>query len=336
MCLNSDFCAEEFPFRTSQKEIFSYQIGGLLYTPAIREGLVEKLENRSFKGLMSLALCLEDSICDEALPEAERVLKNTLHEIRERGLDDLPLLFVRVRNPRQLDHIHALLGEDEAVLTGYIFPKFDLGNAQRYCESFSQIASKSPTKLYFMPILESSSLMSLKTRCADLCRIKEILDTMKDYVLNVRVGGNDFCNLYGVRRSVAHTIYDVGVVRDALIDILNVFSQDYVVSGPVWEYFGTQKDGEWEKGLRREMELDILNGFVGKTAIHPTQLPVIFDCLSPTKSDFDDACRLLNWEGGSLGVQSSSDKSRMNEVKCHGNWARKIYILGKIYGVKNS
>ena len=33
-------------------------------------------------------------------------------------------------------------------------------------------------------------------------------------------------------------------------------------------------------------------------------------------------------------VMKSSDGSRMNEFKCHLNWARRIKILGELYGVK--
>ncbi len=47
---------------------------------------------------------------------------------------------------------------------------------------------------------------------------------------------------------------------------------DYVVSGPVWEYY----DGPgWESGLRQELEDDRLCGFVGKTVIHPKQIELV-------------------------------------------------------------
>ncbi|MBO5103947.1 MAG: HpcH/HpaI aldolase/citrate lyase family protein, partial [Ruminococcus sp.] len=86
-------------------------------------------------------------------------------------------------------------------------------------------------------------------------------------------------------------------------------------------------------GLEKELELDRLNGFIGKTAIHPSQLPVIWDSLRPTKSDFRDAEIILNWSD-SGGVVGSPDSRRMNEVKTHRNWARTVYILGMIYGTK--
>ena len=111
---------------------------------------------------------------------------------------------------------------------------------------------------------------------------------------------------------------------------MNVFAQDYVVAGSVWNFFG----GAWEKGLKNELELDKSNGFIGKTAIHPAQLPIIFDSMKVSQIDFDDAKQLLDWKSTTHGVMKSADGSRMNEIKCHLAWAKKIKILGELYGVK--
>ena len=157
---------------------------------------------------------------------------------------------------------------------------------------------------------------------------------MQEYILNVRVGGNDFSNLYGLRRGANQNIYQIGVIRDILIDIINVFAADYVVSGPVWEYFGTGLSEPWATGLQAELSLDCLNGFIGKTSIHPSQLPLIYESMKVKKSDYEDALSILGWDPSKLGVEKSSDGSRMNEVKCHGKWALRIATLGDIYGIR--
>ena len=126
-----------------------------------------------------------------------------------------------------------------------------------------------------MPILESKTIADVGDRVNNLLIIKRHLDGIRDYVLNIRVGGNDFCNLYGLRRSETQNIYQIGVIRDTLVDIINIFSSDYIVSGPVWEYFGKDYSEPWAIGLRKEIEMDRLNGFIGKTAIHPSQIPII-------------------------------------------------------------
>lgn len=316
------------------EELLPYRVGGLMYTPAITKGVAEKLRTKSYPCLMTMALCLEDSIADDALEEAERQLKATLTEIAQTvAEEDRPLLFARIRTPEHMARVHALLGDVRGVLTGYILPKFDLSNADDYIQVLRRINEGGERPWYIMPTLESGAVADTVTRAAALMQIREKIDSVRPWVLNVRVGGNDFSNLFGLRRSVRQTIYDIGVIRDVLVDILNVFSRDYVVSGPVWEYFGTDADGDWARGLRREIEMDLINGFIGKTAIHPTQLPVIHEALKVTRADFDDAQAILGWSRVGFAVAKSADGSRMNEVKCHTRWARRIDCRGRIYGI---
>lgn len=314
--------------------LLPYKVGGLLYTPAINTGIAEKIKNGCFPCLTSLALCLEDSVLDEALESAERGLKATLLKLGELDSGKLPLIFARIRNPEHMAHIHEMLGESEGLLTGYILPKFDLSNAGEYARLILKFNEKRSGKLYIMPIIESGAAAGIAGRTETLCGIKAVLDGIRPYVLNVRVGGNDFSNLYGLRRNVSQNIYQIGVIRDILVDIINVFASDYVVSGAVWEYFGKDEGGAWASGLKRELELDKLNGFIGKTAVHPSQLPIIYGSMKPSREDYDDACRILSWNDGQSGVAKSADGSRMNEVKCHGKWAERIIRLAKIYGIR--
>ncbi|MBR0287550.1 MAG: HpcH/HpaI aldolase/citrate lyase family protein [Selenomonadaceae bacterium] len=304
------------------KEVLQYKVGGLLYMPAFQKNIVQKIAKNRLPCLTSAAFCLEDSIRDESLDAAEKSLQIILRELE--GLENLPLIFVRIRSPRHLEIFHETIGSRSKILTGYIFPKFDMSNADSYIKLAKEI------NLPIMPTLETNRVASLLTRRTELLSLKQALDEIKSIVLNIRVGVNDFCNLYGLRRNVNRTIYDLGIVRDVLIDILNVFARDYVVAGSVWNFFG---GNFWADGLKKELELDKANGFIGKSAIHPAQLPIIFDVMKVSKIDFDDANQILNWQSNSHGVIKSSDGSRMNEIKCHLNWAHKIKILGELYGV---
>lgn len=314
--------------------LLPYRVGGLMYTPALNKGVAQKIKEKAYPQLSSLALCLEDSISDYALEDAERQARSTLQEIMDSTcVEDRPLLFVRIRNPEHMERIHTLLGETEAILTGYILPKFDLDNAGRYIDLLDTINREKKTKLYIMPTLESGMVADAATRVNALMRIKAILDPVRKQVINIRVGGNDFSNIFGLRRKVTQTIYDVGVIRDILADIVNVFSRDYVVSGPVWEYFGSNPHAPWAVGLRRELKLDLLNGFIGKTAIHPSQLPVIYESMKVSRDDYEDALAILAWNRQGYAVAKSEGGTRMNEVKCHTRWAEKICCLGSIYGI---
>lgn len=319
--------------RESFIDDYPYRVGGLLYIPALTENISEKLMSHSISNLTALALCLEDSINDDSLEQAEEQLKRTLSTLKGSGVE-LPLLFVRIRSVEHLVKIHTFLGEAESILTGYVLPKFDLTNCDSYCQLIREYNLGRKDRLYIMPILESKTVADIGNRVDILWEIKHHLDDVHEYILNVRVGGNDFSNMYGLRRSETQNIYQIGVIRDILANIINVFASDYVVSGPVWEYFGTEDSKPWADGLRKEIELDQLNGFIGKTAIHPSQLPIIYESLKVRRCDYDDATNIVNWSSQGLAVAKSSDGQRMNEVKCHLKWAKRVLTLAKIYGIR--
>ena len=272
---------------------------------------------------------------DNALAEAEGCLLTTLKTIAAAALpkEELPLLFVRIRTPLHMRKIYGAYKEVLPLLTGFVLPKFDSSNGGAYLAAIEEFNAEG-NFLYVMPTLESSAVADLEERHSRLAEIKAVLDAHKRFVLNVRVGGNDFAHLFGLRRSVEQNIYQMGVIQNILIDILNVFSRDHVVSGPVWEYFGEDESEPWAKGLQRELELDVLNGFIGKTAIHPSQLPVIYRGLQVDRGDYEDAEAILHWDSERYGVQKSDSKHRMNEVKTHTKWAQRVYIMGQIYGVR--
>ena len=310
-----------------------YTVGGLLYTPATNGEIAAHIINGDWEHLTSVSLCLEDSIQDAGLMDAEAQLKRTLRLLRQ-CKRPLPKLFVRVRNPEHLLHVQQFLDEETTVLSGYIFPKFDLDNAVQYLDTLRRINEARPdARLYAMPILESRMIADIRTRREALFQLRRIVDERQDDILNIRVGGNDFCNSFGLRRSVRQTIYDIGVVREILMDILNVFSDDYVVSGPVWEYYGQSTDEAWALGLRRELELDRANGFFGKTAIHPSQLPLIHESMQVTRADYEDAMQILSWSDPVRAVQGSR-QGRMNEQKCHTKWAERIKLRAEFYGIR--
>lgn len=326
----------------SSREILQYAIGGMLYMPATRTKIVQDIIEQKNPDIKSICLDLEDSIGDDTVEEALIMLRSTLSKLhtaieeKTLSINALPLIFIRVRNPEQLKTIKNTLSQEQLnVLTGFNFPKFDSSNAAEYIRAFNELQHKSLTKLYFNPILESKAIMYKQNRMEELAYIQRKLSGFSDHILNIRVGATDFCNIFGIRRKMNQTIYDINVVADCFADIVNFFGKNYVISGPVWEYFNSQGErGPWKTGLEKELSLDKINGFFGKTSIHPVQLPIIAKSNIVNEEDYNDAMSIMGMGTGLIGVAKGSAGNKMNEVKTHSNWARKILAIASVYGVK--
>lgn len=307
-----------------------------MYSPALNEKLSRSVIEEKIEGPYSLAICLEDTIADADVEKAIYQLRETLAAIciaSHKKSFYLPKIFIRVRNPQQIVSIYELVQEYRAVWCGFVLPKYSLETAPEYNREILRANAIASEPIFVMPTLESGEILDLTKRAAVLKMIKEYIDELGELVLNIRVGGNDFSNIFSVRRHVDETIYDNLPIAELLGDILTVFSMDYVVSAPVWEYFGGDED--WKHGLQQEMKRDQLNGFVGKTVIHPNQIPVVNEMLKVQQRDYQDARTIVGWDDCGLQVGKSYGGDRMNEVKTHINWANKMIALAKIYGVND-
>lgn len=317
------------------KDLLHYSVGPLLYCPANKTTLSDSIISGKFGSHFSLAMCLEDTIKDSEVDKAEIQLINSLLKIYHEGQNNnfyIPKIFIRVRSPKQINSLYDRSGEAQKLLTGFIIPKFSLENADSYINEILRINSKSNVPIYMMPIFESPTIINLKNRADILYTLKEKLDAVEKLVLNIRVGGNDLCHMFGFRRHKNETIHQIRPVADIFSDIITAYGMSYVVSGPVWEYYNG--DG-WESGLINELEQDRLCGFIGKTIIHPNQIPIVNSAYAVSKSDLADADSILNWNETALSLVSGNPSGeRMNEYKTHYNWAKKIKILSNAYGIK--
>jgi citrate lyase beta subunit len=347
--------------KTTEKSILQYCLGATLYMPGTKDVLSKILEKK-FNEITSLVMCFEDAIPEEDLEKAEINVLFHLNKIAdafdsgELSLNDIPLIFLRVRNLVQFESFLSKLTERQAkVLSGFVFPKFHSKNAGYYLHYLDSANSKFGTVLYGMPILEGKEIAFLETRNNELSILKNILEPYKHIILNIRVGGTDFSSMFGVRRGINYSIYDIFTVRDCLADILNYFTRiedEYSVSAPVWEYFLADKEHNIDKlinkdihksllnrtpiideaidGLLREVIIDKANGFIGKTIIHPSHAKYVNAMQTVTKEEYEDAMQILNANGGVIKSQSAN---KMNEVNPHRSWAKKIYNRSQAYGV---
>ncbi|MCQ4022551.1 MULTISPECIES: HpcH/HpaI aldolase/citrate lyase family protein [unclassified Ruminococcus] len=361
---NSDFSfvvePENFD-KYTERELLQYCLGATMYMPGTKD-FAPKILSGAMPGLTTIVLCFEDACPEERVPEAEEnvhKLLDTVTSAVENGAlspQRVPLIFVRVRNLEQFKHFGENLTKHQVKsLCGINFPKFNAENGYEYYAYLKDLNERFGEILYGMPIIEDPEVAYKETRMQELVGIKKILDKYHDLVLQVRVGGTDFSSVFGVRRGVDYSIYDIMTVRECLSDIINVCGRnnDYVISGPVWEYFRAPKRLMFEElpkhnfedylmkrlpivnnevdGLLREVILDKANGFVGRTVIHPTHIKFVNALMAVTKEEYDDACMILGNQQG--GVVKGSGLNKMNEIKPHTNWATKIYMRARAYGV---
>ncbi|SDL91982.1 HpcH/HpaI aldolase/citrate lyase family protein [Bacillus sp. OK048] len=352
----------------SGRELLSYGLGATLYMPATRPNIHQELLSKKHEGLTSLVIDLEDAVGDIELEKAEVLLVHELQKLYGEfnknflTIDDFPLMFIRIRNLEQLKRIKEQLGDAIQLLTGVVLPKFSTDSGEALLTEVVNIHTKHKP-FYAMPILESDKIIHKETRMTELMAIKQLLDQYKDNILNVRIGATDFCGVYGIRRSVDTTVYEIAVLRDCIADIINVFQRSespYVISGPVWEYFSSkprmlkpqlrqtpfrERYGDeglkWRAelidqnldGLIREVLMDIANGLTGKTIIHPTHIKAVQALNVVTYEEYIDACTIVESENSENGVKKSNFSNKMNEIKPHLFWAKKIILKSQLYGV---
>ena len=346
--------------KQTEKELLQYCLGGVLYMPGTKN-IVDKILAKTPPS-PSLVMCFEDAIREEDLAVAEG---NVLAHLKclsvalktgEIALEDIPLIFLRVRSLQQFKDFSARLTPEQAfLLTGFNFPKFYSENAEDYLEELVSVNHRLGATLYGMPILEGASIAYLETRNDELALLKDKMAPYRDLILNIRVGGTDFSSLFGVRRDINTSIYNIVVVRDCLADILNFFGRDedgYAISAAVWEYFLAYKQEDLNDllsgdthsslfkrneiindaidGLLREIIMDRANGFIGKTIIHPSHLRFVNGMQAVTREEYEDAQQVLNATGG---VVKSAKANKMNEINPHRNWAKRISHRATAYGV---
>jgi citrate lyase beta subunit len=353
----------EFNKQTA-KPLLQFCLGGTLYMPGTRL-IVDKILQKELPALKSMVMCFEDAIRAEEVEEAEKNVYEQLTRIASSlkqgriSINDIPLMFLRVRNADQFIRFAAQLSYDQAnVLTGFVFPKFYSSNALSYLQELKAINQRLNLTLYGMPIFEGKAIAYRETRTEELLSLKTAIEPFQDLILNIRVGGTDFSSLFGVRRDINSSIYDILPVRDALSDILNFFNRmeaGYTVSGPVWEYFLAHKQDDLHDllhqklhqsllsresilndaidGLLREVVLDKANGFVGKTVIHPSHLVYVNAMQAVTLEEYQDACQII--EAGD-GVIKSGSANKMNEANPHRNWAKRTILRAQAFGVIES
>ncbi|MCX4991201.1 MULTISPECIES: HpcH/HpaI aldolase/citrate lyase family protein [unclassified Streptomyces] len=346
----------------SPARVLAAALGATLYSPATRPQLADDIVKQTARGVVSMVLCLEDSIDDSEVVGAEENLVRQFTDLAARpDAGEPPLLFVRVRHPEQIPDLVQRLGPAVRLLSGFVMPKFTEERGMPFLEALSSAEAASGRRLFAMPVLESPELLYRESRVETLEGISRAVDKYRDRVLALRLGVTDFCSSYALRRAPDMTAYDVQVVASVIADVVNMLGRadgtGFTVTGPVWEYFRVQErmfkpqlrrspflEGQAEElrarliehamdGLLREITLDQANGLTGKTCIHPSHVLPVHALSVVSHEEFSDAQDILRPERGGGGVLRSAYTNKMNEVKPHRAWAERTLLRAEVFGV---
>ncbi|GGS43799.1 HpcH/HpaI aldolase/citrate lyase family protein [Streptomyces cinerochromogenes] len=347
----------------SPARLLSAALGATLYSPATRPRLADDIVKQAGNGVVSMVLCLEDSIDDADVGPGEENLVRQFAELSARPGVEPPLLFIRVRAPEQIPDLVRRLGPAVRLLSGFVLPKFTEERGIPFLEALTTAERACGRRLFAMPVLESPELLYRESRVETLEGILRAVDKYRDRVLALRLGVTDFCSSYGLRRAPDMTAYDVQIVASVIADVVNMLGRadgtGFTVTGPVWEYFRVSERmfkpqlrqspflevqaaelraeliEHAMDGLLREISLDQANGLLGKTCIHPSHVLPVHALSVVSHEEFSDAQDILRPERGGGGVLRSAYTNKMNEVKPHRAWAERTLLRAEVFGVAN-
>ncbi|MFJ6082363.1 HpcH/HpaI aldolase/citrate lyase family protein [Streptomyces sp. NPDC092369] len=347
----------------SPARLLSAALGATLYSPATRPRLADDIVKQAALGVVSMVLCLEDSIDDADVAAGEENLVRQFADLDARADAGVgvPLLFIRVRTPEQIPDLVQRLGVTVRLLSGFVFPKFTEERGIPFLEALASAETFSGRRLFAMPVLESPELLYRESRVETLEGIFRAVDKYRDRVLALRLGVTDFCSSYGLRRAPDMTAYDVHVIASVISDVVNMLGRadgtGFTVTGPVWEYFRVPErmfkpmlrtspflEGQAVElrikliehamdGLLREISLDQANGLMGKTCIHPSHVLPVHALSVVSHEEFSDAADIVRPGRDGGGVLRSAYTNKMNEVKPHRAWAERTMLRAEVFGV---
>ncbi len=300
------------------KQRSQLQLGASMYVPATQDidRLVSIANGEKFPQLRSVIFCTEDAVRGEELHTA---LRNLKHALPKFGENSRLLRFIRVRNPDVMARCIATPGIEN--IDGFVMPKITRSNIGAY---LSLLTDKDDFSL--MPTIETREVFE----SAEMLKLRRVLlndSRAVGRILCLRIGGNDLMSCLGVRRSFEHTIYET-----ALGPLIARLAGEFLpygigLSAPVCEITCPQA----RPVLERELELDLLHGLFGKTAIHPSQIEVIEESFKVRREDIEEAHKIVDPNAPAVFKPGR----RMCEPTTHMSWAQHIIARAEIYGVRS-
>jgi citrate lyase beta subunit len=198
---------------------------------------------------------------------------------------------------------------------GFIAPKLNLQNLGAW-----ENAVTCP-ELTLMPTLETPDVFDASA----MVELRDaLLGNLHDRIVALRIGGNDLMGCLGLRRNASTTLYatPMGYAIPMLCGLMG--AAGFALTAPVFERLDNMAL------LEEELTMDIAHGFVGKTAIHPSQIPIIHKALRVNMDDLNSARLILSEDAPAVFKYGGA----MCEPATHIKWAKNILARAKWHGVR--
>ncbi len=295
------------------KSFSPWMLGAPLYMPGNRRDLIEIANGEKFPMLRSMIFCTEDAVSDSELESCIRHLGLCLQGFHD---SSHRFRFIRARSPEVLARLLDLSAIEK--IDGFVLPKFTEDVFDAYFDLLKGTSFK------VMPTLETKEVFDFNAMSA--LRQGLLQAEIAERIIMLRIGGNDLMNLLGIRRTRHSTIYEspIGHIIAQLLTIFRPYG--FSLAAPVFEYLDDTQT------LQKEMRQDLAYGLIGKTAIHPTQIPIIEAAYAVDKEDYEMAFSLNDTESPAVFRMHNA----MCEVATHQQWATNIINRHRCYGIKEA
>lgn len=148
----------------------------------------------------------------------------------------------------------------------------------------------------------------------------------RERILSLRIGGNDLLSLLRMRRPRGRTIYETPIGQVIARLATTFIPYGFSIAAPVFEHLDDVET------LSREIEEDLNYGLLGKTAIHPSQVPLIERHYRVRQQDVETAIRILHHDAPGVFKLHQS----MCEPATHRPWAHSVLEAARCFGSVNA
>ena len=301
-----------------------YALGASLYMPATRTDIWQVISRVKLVNINSIIVCLEDAVSEAdvemALVQLQSLLSTWAQYLAtqaENGIEPTafvrPLVFVRPRHPQMLrqladfDHID--------LVDGYVLPKVDMSSLSSWRMACQYIADDS----LLMPTLETAALFNPIHNQELAVALREGFDQT---IFALRIGGNDLFAALRLRRPKNSSVYNTPIGA-LMYELLGCFvPHGFYLTAPVFEYL------DQPTLFMQELTQDVGLGLVGKTVIHPTQIPLVHQAYRVPASILDEAQAILDSEAKAVFKYNNT----MLEPATHRAWAAEVIKRAAVFG----